>query len=107
MDTDSPRKYSVFITAEASLDLEAIGDYIAAESPENAARFIARIRVAITKLALWPRRFAKAREASDFPLRDLRQTVLSSYRIIFEIEGDSVHILHIRHVSRNPFTQDD
>ncbi len=106
METDPSRAFSVIITTEANADLEAIGDYIAIESPRNAARFIAQIRIAITKLSSWPRRFANAREAHDFPRRNLRQTTVGNYRIIFEIDADSVYILHVRHASRNPFTFD-
>lgn len=106
MESDSPQTFFVRVTVEAALDLEAIGDYIAIDSPERAARFISRVRTAITKLSSWPRRYAKARESDDLPVKELRQAVVGDYRIIFQVDRDAVYILHVRHASRKPFTQD-
>lgn len=104
MDADPPPTFSVRITAEAELDLEAIGDYITLGSPANAVRFIKRVRGAIDRLGLWPRRFPTAREADDLGRVEVRRALVDQYRIIFEVRDKMVTVLHIRHAARGPFT---
>lgn len=53
-----------------------------------------------------PRRCARARE-DKLVLQEIRQLVISPYRIIFEIHGRTVNILHVRHGARQDLGMDE
>ena len=93
-------KYSLYWTSEAKKDLKPIFDYITRiESRERALYVIAGIR-------------AKAKEILNFPTKhahepyvnqnNVRFAVKWSYKIIFELKGNTIRILSIFHTAQNP-----
>lgn len=93
-------KYSLYWTPEARRDLKPIFDYITKiESKERALYVIAGIR-------------AKAKEILNFPTKhahelyvnrnNIRFAVKWSYKIVFEINGNTIRILSIFHTAQNP-----
>jgi plasmid stabilization system protein ParE len=91
-------KYSVIVTPEAVDNIAAAYDYIAQDSPSNAADFIRGVFEQIDGLEQFPRRFGRAREQAHFP-EEIRQLIFKSYRIIFTIDdtAGTVHVVHVRH----------
>jgi addiction module RelE/StbE family toxin len=79
-------------TSRAEADLEAIGDYIAAENPVAAERWVRKL-------------LATARAAADVPLAgrvvpeirmgDVREVFLRTYRIVYRVRGDHVVVLTV------------
>jgi plasmid stabilization system protein ParE len=80
--------------------------WIAADSPRNAARFRRSIIAAIKRLTTFPRRCAVAAESRAFGA-EVRQLVHGNYRILFEIDGEVVRILHVRHGARRRLGEEE
>jgi toxin ParE1/3/4 len=97
----SDRPYRVRLSARAAKEIEAIGDYIAADSPENAARFVEGLLEQIQTLRFMPARCAKAREGTRRGVT-LRQLLYEPYRIIFGVSDRAVTVYAVRHGARLP-----
>lgn len=92
--------YRVLIQPSAEAELDAAYRYRAARAPQAAARWFAGFVEAINSLAEFPERCPFAPENGHF-LEEIRQllygTRRDAFRILFTIQGDTVHVLHIRH----------
>jgi toxin ParE1/3/4 len=82
----------VRLTAQGERDLEAIGDYIAADSPAAAVRFAMELRDACLGLSDFPARFPLV---PRYEASGVRRRVYGNYLIFYRIEVDAVTILHI------------
>jgi plasmid stabilization system protein ParE len=49
----------------------------------------------------FPNRCPLARENEYFK-DELRQLICGSYRIVFTVKDEEVHVIHVRHTSRQP-----
>lgn len=76
----------------AEADLEAIHDHIADDDPVAAARWIERILDRAAKTAMLP--FA-GRMVPELGRDDLREALLRSYRIVYRIRPEEVHVLTV------------
>jgi plasmid stabilization system protein ParE len=77
---------------DAIQDLDAIGQFIARESPEFAPRFVARIYAAAHPLADMPRMGRVVPELNNEVYREL---IFQSYRIVYRIEGSVVNVIGV------------
>jgi len=84
----------VRLTAEAERDLEAIGDWIAADDWQRAVRFVEELRDACTGLADFPERFPLV---PRYEHRGVRHRVHGRYLIFYIVESDAVTVLHVLH----------
>lgn len=84
----------VAFAEEAELDLEAIGDFIARDNPRRALSFLAELRARCESLADFPARFPSVRHQAS---QSVHRCLHGNYLIFYQIEGDAVTILHIRH----------
>lgn len=96
--------FRVDLSKQAQGDIAAIYDWLLAEQAGDAgARWFVALRSAITSLGRLPSRCPLAPENQDSP-GELRQLLYGRrphvYRILFTIEDDAVHVLHIRHGRR-------
>ncbi len=98
-----PNLYRVRVTPRALSDLQSIFDYIAQDSPDNAAGMIERILDAIDGLEFMPYRF-KVLEGEE--KKGIRSIPIRPYLVRFRVEEQAgvVHILHVRHGARRPET---
>ncbi|MBI2354135.1 MAG: type II toxin-antitoxin system RelE/ParE family toxin [Deltaproteobacteria bacterium] len=94
-----PATYSVEIAQAAERDVEAIWDYIADDSPENATAFILRLEEQIGMLEQFPERCPLIPE-NELLGTAYRHLLHGAYRTIFRITGRTVIILRIIHGSR-------
>ncbi len=99
-------KYRVIIQARADADASEIYHRIHQEAPLNADRWLKALWATIESLEDMPRRCRKAAESRRFR-RDIRQIMHGVYRILFEIDKDEVHIVHIRHGARRYMKPDE
>ncbi|MBN9548396.1 MAG: type II toxin-antitoxin system RelE/ParE family toxin [Alphaproteobacteria bacterium] len=78
----------------AVTDLEAIADYIAADSPARATIFVQELRGACGELCTMPERYplVEGHQSSG-----IRRRVYGSYLIFFRVGSHAVEILHILH----------
>ncbi len=95
-------RYRICLTDQANRDIQMAMEWIAAESPGNAARWTERCVRAIESLERYPLRHPRAREGRIFG-EQVRQAVVDRYRIIFCVRGRGVFVLHIRHSARMPW----
>ena len=77
----------------AQTDLEAIGDYIAQDSPGNAIRFVEGLRAQCEKITRAPLAYLARQDLAD----GLRSCALGRYVIFFRLIVDGVRIARILH----------
>jgi plasmid stabilization system protein ParE len=95
------RKYKVTFRAEARGEAVDAARYISKHADsETALRWYEGLEAAIKSLEDMPLRCPPAREHGAFPGIDWRQLVYASHRLIFMVEGDTVHVLHVRHTAQ-------
>jgi len=93
------RKYKLILTQHAQRDLEHIFDYIAADSVNNAARFVTGLEKKVYSLETFPERHPLIPENVFFGT-EYRHLIIKKYRIIYRIKEGSVYILRIIHGAR-------
>lgn len=87
----------VVLTWRAELDLEQIGDHIAARSPPTALRFVARVRDQCDRIGLMPHAWPARPEWGV----GVRVTVVGRYLMVHRVHGDVVQVLRILHGARD------
>ena len=95
--------YRVEVTSTAKADVAEAYLWISGHSAVRAARWFNRLMEAAASLEAHPERCPLAPE-SEAAGREIRQLLYgkrnSIYRILFEVRGDTVYVLHIRHGAR-------
>lgn len=96
-------KYFVRYSSTAEAEVQEAYSWIHRQSPFYAAKWLAGLLQAIASLESGPDSYPLAPEADTF-LKPIRQLLYGKrrgiYRVLFEIEGDVVKVLHIRHGAR-------
>ena len=82
----------------ALADVEAIAQYIARDSADNAALFVARLIEATDRLARFPESGRIIPEISNAACREV---MVAPYRIMYRLETDQVWITGIVHGARD------
>ena len=91
--------YKVVLTRHAGDDLATIHEYISADSPGNADRFIKEVEEKILSLANMPCRAPLIPENILFGT-SYRHLVHGKYRIIFRVQDATVIVLRVIHGAR-------
>jgi plasmid stabilization system protein ParE len=95
--------YRVELMATAKAEAEEAYLWIHKQSPTRAVKWYNGLIDAIESLEFSPHRCPLAPEAPAFR-QEIRQLLYGKrggvYRILFEIRGDVVYVLHIRHGAR-------
>ena len=91
------------LSPRAETDLEAIGDYIALDSPGNALRFIQGLRDQCQKIARAPLAYVARSELGD----GLRSCAHGRYLIFFRPSAEVVRIERILHSAMDIRSEDD
>lgn len=103
-------RYRVVIEAPAWLDIDAAYTWLGERVPEHAVRWFNTLQEAVLGLATNPQRCPLAAEAEEVG-REIRQLLhgrrSGRYRVLFEIRGNTVHVLHVRHGARRHLEQGD
>jgi toxin ParE1/3/4 len=93
--------YRIGISIEAAADLQAIYDFIAVDSPDNASKMVGRILSSIDLLKKFPLRHVIEHQSRKlkYPVRSLP---VKPYVIFFRVVDDDryVRVLTIRHGAR-------
>ena len=85
-------------TKQALSDLEAIGDYIARDSPAIAQVFVNRIISSIVRLETFP---SSGRIVPESGRESIREVIFRNYRIVYSLESDTIYILTVFHASKS------
>jgi plasmid stabilization system protein ParE len=94
-------KRSVLLTPQAKQDVTAAYLFIRNESPEAARRWRQKLRELVQTLAVFSDRHEIAAEALEVGV-ELRQMLYGSYRVLYTVKSESVHIHALRHGARRP-----
>jgi toxin ParE1/3/4 len=81
-------------TRRALQHIRGIRDYLAADSPEAAARTISAIFQKSEQLRSFPE---SGRVVGEWARRPYRELVVGSYHLIYEIQGSTVFLLGVLH----------
>ena len=84
-------------SAGAHADLNEIETYIAASSPENARRVVAKIRQAANKQLDFP---YSARMVPELHDPNRREIFVYQYRVMYRVEPDRIEVLRVVHGRR-------
>ena len=84
-------------TNQAVDDLEAIVDFIAADSPQYARLLAINILEAVEGLMRFPE---SGRMVPETRTPEIREILLGSYRIIYRAKTESVEVLAVHHGAR-------
>ena len=84
-------------TQQAAHDLEAITEFIAADSPHYARLFAVDVLKAVERLETFPR---SGRIVPKLATPAIREIILGNYRIVFRLRREVVEILTIYHGAR-------
>ncbi len=89
------RRFRVAWSEAAALDLLRLASWVAADSPEDAAALLTRLRRRAARLATVPTRGRVVPELAFFGISVLRAVVERPYRIVYRIAGRSVVVLGV------------
>lgn len=92
------KKRRVVATAEATADIESIGEYVARDRPYQAARLLVWLNRAIDELAMAAEHYPVIVVRGDDAIR---RRVVGSYNVLYWTREDSVEIVHVVHGARN------
>jgi plasmid stabilization system protein ParE len=84
-------------TSQAADDLEAIVEFIAADSPHYARLLAMDILEAVELLADFPQ---SGRIVPEIRAPEIREILLGNYRIIYRVRTEAVEILTVYHGAR-------
>lgn len=85
------------LTPRAEADLAALGDYIAADNPPAATRFLAKIEAQCRRLGENPQLGPARPEIAP----DLRLWVVDKYLILYRVVTDGVEVVRVVHGARD------
>jgi plasmid stabilization system protein ParE len=95
--------YRVVIQPSAAADIDAAYVWVNEQAPDASARWFNGLEAAIYSLEHFPERCPLAEESRAFTVT-IRQLVygkrVGTYRILFTVTADAVHVLHVRHGRR-------
>ena len=94
-----PVRYRVEIARTAESDLDEIWTYIAADSIEDATRFVTQLEEKVTTLERTPLRCPSIPE-NKLLGADYHHLILGDYRMVFRVVASTVFVLRIVHGNR-------
>ena len=88
--------FRVWLTEDASRDLEALYEFIEShDAPGKADYVLDQIEKAFSSLAENPERGARPRELRALGLREYREIFFKPYRIIYRVMSGNVYVMVI------------
>ncbi len=88
--------FAVFLTDDASQDLNEIYDYIALhDAPQKADYVLDHLENIFSSLAAYPERGAYPKELLTLGIREYREILFKPYRILYRILEQNVYVLLI------------
>ncbi|HXL80035.1 MAG TPA: type II toxin-antitoxin system RelE/ParE family toxin [Pyrinomonadaceae bacterium] len=94
-----PARFSVSFSRKAEQDLEEIWSFIAADSPDNATRFILQLEAQLERLGRLPERCPLIPE-NELLRGKYRHLIYGDYRTVFRIASKTVFIVRIINSTR-------
>jgi plasmid stabilization system protein ParE len=98
--------FQIIIEDSAYAEMDEAYQWIAQQSPQNAALWYFEITAKIDSLANFPERCPLAPESKEFA-EEIRHLIVGKYRILFIIENNTVFVLYVRHSARDILKAED
>ena len=89
---DEPPSYRLRWSKRAEADLVGIDEYISADDPVAAARWIDKLTERARKAALLP---YSGRVVPEFKMEALREVLVRTYRIVYRIQRNEVQVITV------------
>ncbi len=90
------RRFAVQITEAAEVDLQQIIEAVAERaSPASAEKLLDDLLERVSTLETFPDRGSVPGELAPLGIKDFRQLVFQTYRVIYRVIGDAVFVLVI------------
>lgn len=88
--------YSVFLTDDATRDLEELYDYISLHDvPGKADYVLTQIEMAFSGLSSFPDRGVYPKELAELGIREFREVFFKPYRIVYSVRDNNIYVLLI------------
>lgn len=87
-----PPSYRLRWSRRAEADLVGIDEYISADDPVAAARWVDKLTERARKAALMP---YAGRVVPEFRMEALREVLVRTYRIVYRIRGKEVQVITV------------
>jgi toxin ParE1/3/4 len=94
-----PIRFAVSFSQKAEEDLEEIWSFIAADSPDNARKFVLNLEKQVESLGRFPERCPLIPENALLRAK-YRHLIYGDYRSIFRLKGKTVFIIRIINSAR-------
>jgi toxin ParE1/3/4 len=97
------KRYKVVVSPFAADNIRQAHEWLTAENPAYAAKWLIGVREKILGLATLPESHALAPESEAFDC-DVRQALYgrgTPWRIFFTVDDATVQVLHVRHGNRD------
>ncbi len=85
-------KTTVLWSERARLDVLEIGDLIARDKPQAAAKCVGKILHAVQRTAVFP---ASGRIVPEIDRSDIREVVFENYRIVYQLSETTIIVLTV------------
>lgn len=94
-----PTRFAVSFSLKAEEDLEEIWSFIAADSPDNATKFILQLEKQVESLGRFPERCPLIPE-NELLRGKYRHLIYADYRTVFRVSNKTVFIVRIINSAR-------
>jgi toxin ParE1/3/4 len=88
----APGSHAVVWSARALADLEAVGNYIARDSPKAAASWVGKVLTLAERAAAVP---LAGRRVPELARDDIREVLLRNYRIVYRVAARRIEVLSV------------
>ncbi len=95
------KKYQVSWAAAAQNDLKQLIDYIAIDSPGNAAQILKKIKQKVSDLYPMPDRGRIVPELKEQGIHTYREMIIAPWRVMYRISNSTVFVLSVIDSRRN------
>ena len=89
------KRYKVYWTKEATLDLWEIVDYISKDRISPAKSIYKKVKLKCRELNTSPERYRRVPELLDVGIENYREIILSPYRVIYKLTESNVYIIAV------------
>jgi plasmid stabilization system protein ParE len=95
------KRFKIFWSEQAALDLDRLISYIASENPKTATQILKTIKIEVTQLDLFPFRGRIVPEFEELGFLLYRELIVKPWRIFYRVSFDQVYILGVFDSRRN------
>ncbi|NIM16625.1 MAG: type II toxin-antitoxin system mRNA interferase toxin, RelE/StbE family [Candidatus Aminicenantes bacterium] len=89
------KRFKVYWTKEATLDLEEIVDYISKDRDSAAKSIYKKVKSKCRELETSPERYRRVPELLDIYIESYREIIISPYRVVYKLTKSNVYIIAV------------